>query len=84
MGTSQAIVYFNPSSQTPGPFEARADFVETATGTQHRWRQSGVQTKMPLAFALDNFKDPSDYEFRLDLDGHPAYMNRFQLEELPF
>ena len=84
MSIKRLVFRFNRSSETPGPFEARVEIEETATGKKYHWRKVSYQCNQELTLSLSSLQDPSDYTASLYLDGHLACSNRFQDDDLPF
>ena len=82
--TKRIVFRFNPSSCTPGPFDAYVEIEETATGNKYRSQIKGFQCNKELPVSLSNLRNPFDYTARLYLDDHLAYENRYQDDDLPF
>ncbi len=85
MNTAKIVFRFNRNSYTPGPFDAHFEIETTATGMKYHWRNEEYQCDQPLEVSLSNIGSPSDYTFRLCLDGQLAHANRYQEgDDLPF
>ncbi len=70
----------NPS----GPFKARAQIVETLTGSRFVWSKDDFVVSSTLPLSLLNLRNPQDYTVRFWLDDQLAYSGRYQEEQLPF
>jgi hypothetical protein len=78
-------IKFNPSSGTPGPFNARVEIKEDASGETYLWQNASFQADNTLSISLRSLEHPESYGVRLELDGHVAYLNHYQEEEdIPF
>ncbi len=84
LSRTETIFRFNKNSETQGPFSARLEFSEQATGIRYRWSDQSYICRNSLRVSLVNLRYPSDYTVRLFLDDHLAYANRFQEDDLPF
>ena len=84
LNTEKIVFRFNRSSRTPGPFNAHVEIEETATATTYHWRNEAYQCSQELTLLLSSLQDPTDYTVRLFLDGHLAYADRYQDDDLPF
>ncbi len=84
--TSETIVFrFNPSSRPTGPFHARVEIDETATGIKYHWQNQSLQCNQDLTLSLSRLQSPSEYVVRLSLDDQLAFANRYQeYDDLPF
>ena len=80
----RVVFHFNRTSLTPGPFDARVDIEETATGKKYSWTNEVYQCSQELTLSLASLQDPTDYTVRLFLDGHLAYADRYLDDDLPF
>ncbi len=78
------IFRFNRNSKTPGPFDARVALEEAGTGRRYYWRNEDYHCAKDLTLSLTSMQNSSDYTVRFFLDGHLAYANRYQTDDLPF
>jgi len=67
---------FNPNTNTPGPFNARIEIVETATGDVYKWQSSDFIASKAFKLSLKPLTYPQAYIARLYLDNDLAYANR--------
>ncbi len=80
----EAIVFkFNPSSETTGPFVARVDITEDATGQRHYWESRDFEANSNLELKLASLSEPKAYTVRFTLDDALAYAGRFQKSNKP-
>lgn len=87
---------FNPSSETPGPFQAEARFTVKPSGLRFAWRKDGFYTNQALRFGAARVPEsslqvtlhaaghPSDYDVELRLDGELAYATTHHEVSVPF
>ena len=82
------IFTLNKQTESPGPFAAVVELLETATGTRYRWSrtdydisETGGET---LRLNISRLTTPRDYTVSFTLDDHLAYANRIQDDDLPF
>lgn len=80
----RTIFRFNPNSKTPGPFNARVELVEQATGQRYSWSNPEYSCQAQLELRLNSLNDPFDYTVRLFMDDDLAYASRYQVDDLPF
>jgi hypothetical protein len=66
-----------------GPFSARAELVEQATGERRTWHDDEFTIPARLRLRLDSWQ-PENYAIRFFLDDQLAYSGRYQEEHLPF
>ena len=83
MSDERLTLRFN-DSKTPGPFNARVELTDPATGQRYHWRNSEYRCNDVLALRLHQLRNPFDYIVRLFLDEQLAYANRYQGDDLPF
>ena len=88
MSDERLIFRFNPVTETPGPFDARAVIIEpmTASPKRYSWYNEQFQTKPHdvLDLVLPNLQNSHDYMVQFFLDGQLAFASRYQEEDLPF
>lgn len=84
MNSERLYFRFNKGTQTPGPFDARVEIVESASGLRYSWNNSSFQADDVLDLRLHTVKNPQDYAIRLMLDNHLAFAGRHQEDDLPF
>ena len=84
MNSTRVYCRFNKSTQAPGPFDARVEIVESATGLRYSWSDPSFQANDVLDLRLNSVKNPEDYSIRLMLDNNLAYAGRHQEDDLPF
>ena len=84
MSEEEIIFRFNRTSKTPGPFDARIELEEPATGRRYNWQNNAFDCDNILKLSLASLRNPVDYTVRLTLDGQLAYANRYQSDDLPF
>ena len=84
MDDSQIIFRFNRTTTTPGPFDARVQITELATGNKFSWSNAQYQCNNVLELRLSQLRHPFDYTIHLTLDNNLAYANRYQADDLPF
>jgi len=85
LNSSQISFHFNPTSKTPGPFQACVEILERSTGNILDWKESNFFTKEPLSFSLSNLSHPENYVVKLLLDQQLAYHNEYLEDDgLPF
>ena len=82
MARESVLFRFNVGTP-PGPFNARAEFVEILTGGQWGWSSGDFIVTQTFPFRL-NFRYPQDYTIKFFLDDQLAYSGRYQEEQLPF
>lgn len=80
----QVIFRFNRSSETPGPFDARAELTDQGTRGRNSWIDPEHLCRNDLALPVNHLSNPPDYTVHLFLDDQLAYANRYQEEDLPF
>lgn len=83
MSDERLTLRFN-NSKTPGPFNARVELTDPATGQRYHWRNSEYRCNDVLALRLHQLRNPFDYTVRLFLDDQLAYASRYQGDDLPF
>ena len=84
VGLNRASVLFRLNvGNPPGPFNAKAELVESFTGLPYTWQNKKFTVTDPFELAL-NFRYPQDYSIQLFLDDQLAYSGRYQEEPLPF
>jgi len=74
---------FNPSSLSPGPFWAKVQIEENATGNFYSWEDKSYNANAVLKLNISSMKDASSYKVTLTLDGNLAYKNSFEVA-VPF
>ena len=78
----------NKQTDTPGPFAAEVILVEHGTGAPFRWSKADYDVSDPggevIRLNVRRLNHPRDFTVRLTLDGHLAYANRMQEDDLPF
>ena len=85
MSSEKIIFRFNRSSRPPGPFHARVEINETATGIKYHWENEALQCNQDLTLSLSSLQSSSEYVARLSLDDRLAFENRYQeYDDLPF
>ena len=96
MNSDRVIFKFNPSSRTPGPFNACVEIEEASTGMKYHWRNEAYQCDREITLSISTLQDSSDYVARLYLqdssdyvarlylDGNLAFEDRYQDDDLPF
>ena len=82
MAPDSARFRFNVGNP-PGPFHARAEFMEMLTSQKLSWEKSGFVVVPTLDFRLAP-RHLEDYTLQFFLDDQLAYSGRFQDESLPF
>lgn len=82
--SEEAVLHFNSGSQTPGPFAARVEIVETSSKRKYFWSNSAFEATRDLRIPLGAMKMPDDYLISFFLDDCLAYAGRYQEETLPF
>jgi hypothetical protein len=75
---NQISLTFNTSTQTPGPFAARLDFVK------YHWEKSDFQARDPLAVCVPQIEKPAGYNVQFTLNGAIAYSGQFVPKTIPF
>ena len=77
---------FNPSSLTPGPFEARLEITELGTGERFSWSAAAFETsEVSKSFNLSKRKYPERYEVTLSLNGDLAFCGKHdEWPDVPF
>ena len=86
MNRESVLFRFNTGdSRNPsGPFNARAEIIETLTGGRFVWSNDDFVVSSTLPLSLLNLRHPEDYSLRFLLDDQLAYSGRYQEEPLPF
>ena len=84
LSTEKSVFRFNPGTKTPGPFSARAEITETATGLRYTWQSDQHKYNSVITLHLNQMRNPLDYTVHFFLDDHLAYANRYQADDLPF
>lgn len=79
-----AVFRFNPGTETPGPFAARAEIVETSSKRKYLWSDPALQATGTLRIHVGIMQRSDDYLISLFLDDCLAYAGRYQEEPLPF
>ncbi|TRZ86638.1 DUF4433 domain-containing protein [bacterium] len=83
MSTELIRFQFNPSSLSPGPFWAKVQIEENATGDVYSWEDRSYNANAVLKLSINSMKDASSYKVTLTLDGNIAYKNSFEVA-VPF
>ena len=76
--------HFNPSSKTPGPFHARVELCETASGDEYSWESGSCSASSTLTINTRSLRHPEGYKVRLELEGRVAYSNSYEEGDIPF
>ena len=84
LSTERIVFHFNRTSLTPGPFDTKIEIHETVTGMKYLWHNLQFQCDRAFSLALSNLRNSFDYTASLTLDGHLAYADRYQDDDLPF
>ena len=85
LSISEITLHFNPSIQTPGPFNANLKIEEVKTKTIYEWGDKKFNAKDSVTFNLSNLSKPEHYKISFFLDNHLAYQNIYLDEsEIPF
>lgn len=84
MSTDSVVFKFNKATEAPGPFNARVQITESATGLRYSCDREAYYANDNLSLKLHTVKNPEDYLIRLTLDEHLAFAGRYQEEDLPF
>jgi hypothetical protein len=80
--TSEEVTFrFTPSSLTPGPFDALAEFRGLAGNLIGRWSDPAFQARGPHTLTLANIGNPAAYRVTLTLDGALAYSATYKAKE---
>lgn len=79
-----AVLFRFNVGNSPGPFKARAELIESFTGLRYTWQSNEFTVSDPFGLSLMNFRHPQDYSIQFFLDDQLAYSGRFQDEPLPF
>lgn len=75
---------FNPSSETPGPFNARVDIEVLRTNDVYYWESSSYKADSNLTLDISNREYTDHYIVQLVLNNDLAYKNRFLEIDTPF
>jgi hypothetical protein len=72
---------FNPSTATPGPFDAEIQFTDLSGRLLGTWRNSAFEAQGAFTISLANLQPMTSYVVTLTLDGLLAYRNVFVSDE---
>ena len=81
--TQESVLFRFNVGEWPEPFKARAEIIETQTGTKLGWSDNSFVVSPAFRLQL-SFQHPQDYTIRFWLDDQLAYSGRYQEERLPF
>ena len=65
--TQESVLFRLNVGNPPGPFNAKAELVESFTGLPYTWQNKKFTVTDPFELAL-NFRYPQDYSIQLFLD----------------
>lgn len=77
-------LFFNQSTITPGPFEARLRVKNLRTGDQYKWEDLHFQAVNRLGVRIPQLDKPTAYEVRCTFSEVLAYAGKFSPKALAF
>lgn len=77
LAQNQVTIRFNPSTLTPGPFEAKITITENAYGNLV-WSEPAYHANQVLTLSIPQFTMPTDYTLELTLNDNRAYLGHFK------
>ncbi len=81
LSNEHVTIRFSPVTTSPGPFDAKASFVDSAGKQIGHWHGKTYMANGVLKFQLNTIGNPSDYQISLTLDGKLAYRGRYKAKE---
>jgi hypothetical protein len=85
MSSQRVIFRFNPSTQTPGPFNAKIAVTVCGSGSKFHWKSDPLNADSSLGVNWGpQVRIVGDYVAELLLDGKLAYRNRYVSSGTPF
>ena len=82
--TKEYVLFrFSRDTETPGPFQARVEFIDSLTGMRYFWQDESFFANNTLRITLRS-TELQIYTVKLLLDNQLAFEGRYQEEDLPF
>jgi hypothetical protein len=77
LDSQSIVIHFSPDSETPGPFLAQFRLDDLETGEQSPLEIDDFDIGEQSAHFAIKIRKRAHYRFRIELDGHPAYVNEY-------